>query len=606
MNFTADLETTTDENDCRCWVWGVNLVGDRDYFTYGTTLDEFITYCMESNNSTYYFHNLKFDGEFLITRLFELGFKHKVCNSFRDKLDTREFSTLISDKGQWYTVKICFERDGKIVNQVTIKDSMKILPFSVSDIAKGFKLDYQKGEIDYDAHNGEIKPVTEEELDYLRRDVTIPALALETLFSEGLTALTTGSNALTDYKKRVTDKKFNKWFPELEYYVDKAIRKSYRGGWTYLNPQFRSVDIKRGFVLDVNSLYPSQMRNRPLPYGEPVYFEGSYSPDSIYSLYTQKFTCMFEIKPNKLPTIQMKNNLAFMPTDYLTSSNGEEVELCLTSVDLELFLDHYDVYNLEYIDGYKFKATTGLFTEYIDYWTEVKIQSKKDDNASMYILAKLMLNSLYGKLSLNPDVQSKIPYFENGRVKYRLGEKERRKGIYIPAGSFITSWARYTTITSAQKIMDAYENGTSDIQFVYADTDSLHCISPSGSIPDFLEIDDTALGAWKHESDFVRARFLRQKSYYETQIVSDKEFSKMEEEKQLKCYIYEGVRVIDNITVAGLSERGKKNVTWDNFYEGVTYEGNLKAKHVKGGIVLSDAPFEFRKKKKFDKKLRTR
>jgi hypothetical protein len=228
-----------------------------------------------------------------------------------------------------------------------------------------------------------------------------------------------------------------------------------------------------------------------------------------------------------------------------------------------------------------FKSTTGLFTEYIDYWTEQKIKAKLEDNHSMYILSKLMLNNLYGKLSLNPIVQSKIPYFDGERVRYRLSDKEERKGIYIPAGAFITAWARYTTITSAQKIMTAHAEGKSNIDFVYADTDSLHCISPDGNIPDFLEIDDVKLGAWKHESDFIRARFLRQKSYYETTIISDKAYNKMDEEQKVKCYFFQGFRVLDNITCAGLPDRVKENVTWDNFHVGARYGGQLKAKHVK-------------------------
>lgn len=47
------------------------------------------------------------------------------------------------------------------------------------------------------------------------------------------------------------------------------------------------------------------------------------------------------------------------------------------------------------IVGWKFKALKGLFSTYIDYWTERKIQAKKDKNGAMYRIAKLMLNSLY-------------------------------------------------------------------------------------------------------------------------------------------------------------------------------------------------------------------
>ena len=47
------------------------------------------------------------------------------------------------------------------------------------------------------------------------------------------------------------------------------------------------------------------------------------------------------------------------------------------------------------MDGWKFKAIKGLFTEYIDYWSNKKIEAKKEGNGALYRIAKLMLNSLY-------------------------------------------------------------------------------------------------------------------------------------------------------------------------------------------------------------------
>ena len=55
--------------------------------------------------------------------------------------------------------------------------------------------------------------LTEDEVDYLRRDVQIPAKALKLLFNQGLQEITQGSNALHDYKKILGDKLFNYRFP---------------------------------------------------------------------------------------------------------------------------------------------------------------------------------------------------------------------------------------------------------------------------------------------------------------------------------------------------------------------------------------------------------
>lgn len=552
--FTADFETTTDPTDCRVWACGICEIGNPDNFTYMNDIDSFIEWARKQRKVTTYFHNLKFDGEFILCWLFENGFKFVTD---RRDLEKNTFTTLISDKGQFYSLEICFERKGKEKNCLTIYDSLKILPFSVEAIAKGFNLPISKLEIDYNKTREKGHILTKEEVDYLRNDVEIMARALHILFEQGLTKMTQGSNALFDYKRTVGTKNFNKWFPIPDY--DSDIRQSYKGGFTYLNPKYKEIDLKDGIVLDVNSLYPSVMYYQPLPYGEGIFFKGKYEPDKIYNLHVQMFTCQFELKPGYIPTIQLKNNLAFVPTQYLESSDGEDVTLCLTNVDLELFFEHYNVYNIEYHSGWKFKSTVGLFKEYIDKWNTVKMESTLNGNKAMRTLAKLMLNALYGKFALNPNVQSKIPWYDNGVVKYKLGEKETRDPIYIPVGTFITAWARYKTIDSAQKVYD---------RFVYADTDSLHLIGTE--IPDMLEVDPVKLGAWKHESTFTRARFIRQKSYIE------------EIDGEL------------NITCAGMPERCYQYVTWDNFHTGSSYDGKLGMTHVNGGIVLKDIPFSIK------------
>jgi hypothetical protein len=572
---TADFETTTDENDCRVWAYGVCEIGNPDYFVYGNNIDDFLKYCQASNNATFYFHNLKFDGEFIMVRLFELGFKHVTD---RKELESKTFTTLISNKGQFYSIKIVFEKKGKRTNAVTIYDSLKILPFSVSAIAKGFNLPINKLEIDYHEKREIGHKLTEHEIAYLRNDVDIVARALDVLFGQGLEKMTQGSNALYDYKRTITAKRFEQWFPVPDYDAD--VRRSYRGGFTYLNPKYKGVDIEDGIVLDVNSLYPSVMYYQPLPYGEGIYFQGQYKDDTLYNLYVQMFTCQFELKADHIPTVQLKNTLAFIPTEYLSSSNDEDVTMCMTNVDLELFFEHYDVYNIEYHSGWKFKSAVGLFTDYIDKWTTVKTQSKVDGNKAMYLLAKLMLNALYGKFALNPNVQGKIPYYDNGIIKYWEGEKETRDPIYIPVGTFVTSWARYKTITSAQKVYD---------RFVYADTDSLHLVGTS--LPDCLDIDPVKLGAWDNEARFKRARFLRAKSYFESHVVK---YEKLNEEEKKDCHIVGGEWVKDKITCAGLPESCYPFVTWENFHDGAVYSGKLQMKHVKGGIILKGIDFSIK------------
>jgi hypothetical protein len=137
MKLTADFETTTDENDCRVWAYGTCEIGNPTNFTYGNNIDDFLRFCERLDNPTVYFHNLKFDGEFIMVRLFELGYRHVTD---KEELDSKTFSTLISNKGQFYSMKIVFRKKGKRTRFVQLYDSLKILPFTVDAIAKGFNL----------------------------------------------------------------------------------------------------------------------------------------------------------------------------------------------------------------------------------------------------------------------------------------------------------------------------------------------------------------------------------------------------------------------------------------------------------------------------------
>lgn len=454
--FSCDFETVTWlDNETYVWAWASCEIGNEDNLIIDNNLDSFIEFCKKENNPICYFHNLKFDGEFLIWWL------EKHCYKWvKDKKDTgdKTYTTLISDMGQFYSIEVYFKKQGNKVKKVTFIDSLKIIPMSVKQMAKAFGLDEGKGELDYNKPRRKGWKITPEEADYIRRDVQIVSKCLNEVFSEGLKKMTNGSNSLADFKKMFTKRKFEHFFPSLTTEQDKDIRQAYRGGFTYLNPIYKEKDVEGVTILDVNSLYPSVLRGVEradgtfkeylYPWGEPYFFKGQYQKDDIYPLYVQMLTCSFKIKPGKIPTIQIKNNRSyFMPNEYLETTGGEIVALCLTSVDLELFFNHYEVDDLTYISGWKFKAGKGFFNEYIDKWTERKIQAGKEGNKGQRQLAKLRLNSLYGKFATSIESRSKIPYLgDDDIIHYNISDPETRQGVYLPVGIFVTSYARAVTI----------------------------------------------------------------------------------------------------------------------------------------------------------------
>ena len=573
--YVVDTESTTKEDDCRVWAYAICDVFDFNNIIVGTSIDELMLWCsLQADNPKIYLHNMKWDSQFIIYWLFKNGFTHV---QDRRNRATKTFTTLISDKGLYYSIEVIFKLQGKKVRKVTFYDSYKLIPLSVEGIAAAFHLPFKKLEIDYSAHDDlpEGSPLSPKEDKYIRHDVLIVAYGIRFFLELGLDKMTIGSCALNEYKTIIGKKQFDLLFPPSEHGED--IRQSYRGGFTYLEPQFAGKVLQNGIVLDVNSLYPDRMRYCLLPYGNPIFYRGEYKPDEIYTLYVQMIRCQFKLKPGKIPTIQIKNSMFFTGNEYLTTSGDEEITLVLTSVDLEMFLDHYEVYNIEYVAGWKFKGAYGLFDEYVDKWISSKEQASIEENWGMYLISKLFLNSLYGKFGTSTIIKSKVPYLDkNDVVHYYDSEPEQKEGVYIAMASFITSYARQKTIQSAQKIKDDYNAGRSNIQFVYADTDSLHCISPDFSLPEDLEIHPTKLGAWKYEGKWKRAKFLRQKCYIE-------EFTKhtdaLDPEYKLK------------VTVAGMPDSCYDQVDFRNFKIGASYKGKKQPQIVKGGVILRSIDF---------------
>jgi hypothetical protein len=577
--FSCDFETTTKAEDCRVWAYGWMEIGNKKNYKIGNSLDEFMQWC-EKIQGDLFFHNLKFDGSFIVNYLFANGY------TWSEKPRAKTFNTIISRMGQWYMIDICFGYKGKKKLHTVIYDSLKKLPFKVKDIATSFKLDVLKGDIDYHSERPIGHEITKEEYEYIKNDIEIIADALEIQFNQGLTKMTSGSDSLSGFKSVISKKSFEKLFPILNLNADKEIRRAYRGGFTWVNVTFQGKDVGCGLVYDVNSLYPSIMYTKLLPYATPKKFEGKYEEDTEFPLYIQHIVCEFELKDKHIPTIQIKDvetrkRLNVKQNEYLDSSKGEKVELFVTNIDLELIEEHYHLYNVQYIDGIKFRGKIGIFKDFIDKWMYIKNNS----SGAIKQLAKLMLNSLYGKFASNPDVTGKVPFMkDDDSLGFIMGDDAEKDPVYTPMGVFVTSWARWTTITTAQKCFD---------RILYCDTDSIHLLGTE--IPEAIAdiIDDKKLGYWKHESTFKRAKFVKQKTYVEDIYAKEIEIEEDGEKKIIKveCEPYEATTTILNVKCAGMSERAKEHVTFENFSIGLTVKGNLKPKQVSGGVVLIDDEF---------------
>ena len=283
---TADFETTTDTSDCRVWAWATCTIDERYELTFGTSIDSFLREMAHTPAREVWFHNLAFDGNFIVDKLMRLGYEWTPA-----KVPARgQFATLVSNRGKFYQVQVTFY-NGK---RVAFKDSLKVYPLSVASIAKVFEFPEQKGEIDYKLMRPKGHALTPEEKDYISRDVLITAKAMKHMFDEKLEKMTAGSNAFNFFKTTCTN--FDRLFPVCEPTLDALMRHGYRGGFTYLMPQHAEKTIGPGISVDYNSMYPSQLIMRPMPYGTPKVCEGRLQPTTDYPLYMQTITCMFHVK----------------------------------------------------------------------------------------------------------------------------------------------------------------------------------------------------------------------------------------------------------------------------------------------------------------------
>lgn len=577
LAFVADFETTSYEGqeDTKVWLWGITEVGnlDKNKVVVGEKISDFFKYIFEKDkrdNLYIYFHNLKFDGSFLLNYLLSSGYKMAVNNNVmknKKQLEEKEIIAIITVKGQWYSITI---RDGKRI--IEFRDSLKLLPFSVNVIGKTFDTKYKKI-MDFDYTRKGDEKVEEKDIDYIQNDVLVMSEALEHVFSEGNTKLTIGSNALSEFRKVVGEDKYDYYFPTLNKELDKAVRKSYKGGWTYCNPSFQSKTLYNGCTFDVNSLYPYVMSSDSgcrYPYGLPKIMNTFPQDKNCY--FFIKLKCHLDLKEGYLPFLQIRNDVRYNKKEHvirtLRDSNllDDRVTLTLTMTDYKLLKEHYKFSKEKIIKFYVFKSKIGLFDEYIKKYKKIKENNK----GAKRQLAKLYLNSLYGKISSGDDSSFKVPYLKEGVLKYRDVKENNKDSVYIPCGSAITSYARNLTIRAAQK---NYKN------FCYADTDSIHCCCPPHEVKG-IEIHPSKFGAWDLEGEWNRAIFLRAKSYIEEVNNGD---------------------IL--VTCAGLPSRAKVNIISDlkngkmeltDFKVGLEVEGKLAGKQIKGGMVLKEFDFILR------------
>ena len=551
--YCADFETTSNnqyqvEGETKVYLWRI-LGVDNLIDQIGISMDSFMSFIAGLGDGVIYFHNLSFDGEFIIWHLLENNYTYdeelKAVNTFR---------SIIDETGSIYSISVKHSN-----NAVTeFRCSYKLFPKSIKDIGEMVGIQKLNETHDYNEikHYNSIEELTEEEVKYITNDVRIMVELIRYLQSKDIKGLTMSSSAYKNWQKDKYCLCKNEMKKNENEEVVEIVRKSYRGGITKVNPKYAGIEFNDVISFDVNSLYPSVMYDNPMPIGDgkiyPSLEEGRRDRRHLFIVVA--LVMYGKVRTGQHAFIGNQSGFSYA-RKYSYDEVIENKVLYLWEKEWELFKQVYDSeYKILKVVG--FKKANNVFKDYIDRWYAVKKNAKNETERS---LAKLMLNSLYGKFGMNDSRVTKIPVAIGDTIIYKTIENNTTY-YYKEVASYITSMARVKLASFMNKCGD---------NFLYCDTDSVYYIGHE--IPDVFKdvIDPKKLGYWKYEGHYTRFKSLK-----------------------AKCYL----KQLDDGTIerriAGCPKECAELITFENFAPNLKLTNAKKCKKkVKGGIVIGNTDF---------------
>lgn len=309
-----------------------------------------------------------------------------------------------------------------------------------------------------------------------------------------LRGTTIASMAMTDYIDG-DYAGFRRHFPPLTKEDYHRLRPAYYGAIVYSKPG----EYQDCRSWDVNSLYPSIMRDAPMPTGSPIWYDGKYQHDPDYPLHVDVISFDARLKKGKTATLTNILPVWGYEGERLDSTLGV-VTMPVTNVDWETLSENYDMHVWEHVGGWKFCKSHGLYYNYVDKWFHVK-QTETGERRQM---AKLLLNSLTGKFgaSLYRPLLHPKPSVDGG-VDFTVDKPESTNSLaWLPTAAYVNAYGR--------QILSRAMNANTD-RVLYADTDGM--ILEGLDAPIGIETDDQKLGAWKNDHTYKKLRILGNRKY---------------------------------------------------------------------------------------------
>lgn len=536
--YTLDLETCDgeaidhiDQEGFPVYQQRVWLCGYKNLQTNQSTLYTDISDLMRSilargdnQNTEYAIHNLKFDGSFIVPWLLNNGY-----DCVQTKPSDGEFSVLIDDRNNWYTIQVQVTKRRRVL----FWDTVKLFPTALEYLHEVYGTPTHKIHEDASFYELVRKPdhaVTDEEKAYFENDLQVLA---ETLRAHvrvyGLRfKKTQASQSFNNFEQS-----FKHWkmrFPPLEEDEDAKVRKSYWGGISYAAKEHKGKDHHHIGVFDINSSYPYQLATKRMPYGKMIRSKGLDEYPDMSKFWVAEAYVQFTLKENCVPCIPTKaitENRPITFEHWLTSSEGV-VKMVFCNIDFFTMQMSYDIEVIQWLWSYHWawkrqkeianfvNENNTIKVEYKKKAKDAKTDQQRMDYLTMSNRAKIDNNSFYGKFGEEIIKQGKTPHLDSrGGVDYRLDRWEvlpEAKRRFLPLAIATTAWGRRQLVQFANLLEE---------DFLYCDTDSVHyLLTGHQKVLDALEakqilVDDTKLGSWKLEGYYGFGRYLRPKCYME-------------------------------------------------------------------------------------------
>lgn len=433
--------------------------------------------------------------------------------------------------------KTCLVKDGSILalylqNNVSLVDSFQLLPRPLRVLAKEFKLDISKGDLDHDKITIKTyKNYKEEAIIYCIKDSQILYDVLkhfqQTILSHNISSIDPLS-CLTLPQFAFQTFRTEKYYPEewnlykLDKYKYNFIASGYYGGKVDVFRTYAKSDTQGIHYYDVNSLYPYAMLNT-MPEGVGIWFNGK---DIDLNNFFGFLEVTVKVPENlQIPILPLRHDggLYFPKGTFTSIQFSEELRYAIKY--------GYEVVSIK--KGLSFDKRDNVFHKYVNEFYILKEKEAKTKGA-LYFIVKLLLNALYGKFGMKP-VESEfrvidpIDYHKyidfctiehvielKDAILIRIKDEYNTNTLKTPdfmyrkrtEGPKVFNWGRderspahvSAAIASYSRIvLDQCVRALGEENICYTDTDSVISLK---ELPE-NKINNSALGYWKEEGRYV-------------------------------------------------------------------------------------------------------